>query len=161
MNTLGWCCASKAYEAVTAVIDCLSLLFFGHRPNFFLNERKKLSHFSHNVWKGRLANIDSASFNTIPGLVTEMSQKKIKFVEQSMMMLVRWWHGCVGTSWLRALRNGDMCKSQRCRAWDTSCPRIFLEKNIWQQFKDTRRFRKYLTKSFCAASVVPAWHVSD
>jgi len=54
----------------------LQTVFFGHRPNFFRNDRNKLSQFSHNVRKGRLANTLSASFDTITGQITEVFQRK-------------------------------------------------------------------------------------
>ena len=37
---------------------------------------KKLSQFGHNVWKGKLVKTVTASFNTIMGKMTEMSQRK-------------------------------------------------------------------------------------
>jgi len=43
------------------------LVFFGHRPNLFLNYPKILSHFGHNVRKYRLVDTVTASFNTITG----------------------------------------------------------------------------------------------
>jgi len=61
---------------------CLGLFFrsfSGHRPEFFLTGRKKLSQFGHNVWKGRLVNNTvTASFNAIMRKLTEMSQRKKK-----------------------------------------------------------------------------------
>ena len=46
------------------------------RNVFFLNDRKKLSQFGHNVWKGRLVNTVMTSFNTIMGQMTKISQVK-------------------------------------------------------------------------------------
>jgi len=37
-------------------------VFFGHRPQWFWNDRKKLSHFGQNVWKYRLMNTVTVSF---------------------------------------------------------------------------------------------------
>jgi len=50
--------------------------FFGHRPNIFEVPKKQLSQFGHNVWKSRLVNTVTASFNTVTGQMTEMSQRK-------------------------------------------------------------------------------------
>ena len=54
---------------------CSWVCFFGHRPNF-LNDRKKLRRLGRNVWKGRLVNAATASFNDITGQMTEMSQRR-------------------------------------------------------------------------------------
>ena len=52
----------------------LAVFFFSHRLNFFWNDQKNVSQFSHNVQKGRLVNI--ASFITIIGQMTKMFQQK-------------------------------------------------------------------------------------
>jgi len=51
------------------------LFFFSHRPNFFLNDRNKFNSvmMSREI---RLVNTVTNSFNTIPGQMTEMSQRK-------------------------------------------------------------------------------------
>jgi len=51
-----------------------ALLFFGHRPERFWNDRKKLSHFGQNVSKYRLKNTVMVSFNTTVRQMTEMFQ---------------------------------------------------------------------------------------
>jgi len=53
----------------------LGLFIFGQKPN--LNDRKKLSQFSHNVGKSRLVNIVATSFNTIMEQMTEIPQRKM------------------------------------------------------------------------------------
>ena len=54
----------------------MALLFFGHRPIFFWNDRNKLSQFGYDVRKDRLVNTVVASFDTLTGEMTEMSQGK-------------------------------------------------------------------------------------
>ena len=53
-----------------------NLVFFGHGPNFFLNEWKTSGRLGHNVRKHRLVNTVTGSFNTIMGQMAEMSQQK-------------------------------------------------------------------------------------
>jgi len=60
------------------VVYFQTVFFFGHRPICFWNDRKKLSHFGQNVWKYRLINTVTASFNTTLRQMTEMSQRKKK-----------------------------------------------------------------------------------
>jgi len=48
--------------------------FFGHRPKCIWSDRKKLSHFGHNVWKYSLMNIVTASFITTMRQMTKMFQ---------------------------------------------------------------------------------------
>jgi len=55
------------------VCDGGGLVFFGHSPKFFLNDRKKLNQFGQNY---RVINSVMASFNTSKVQMTEMSQRK-------------------------------------------------------------------------------------
>jgi len=50
------------------------LFSFGHWPKCFWNDRKKFSHSGRNVWKYRLMNTVTASFDTI--VTAETSQRK-------------------------------------------------------------------------------------
>ena len=68
-------CASLRGQRCIAAIEPRQF-FFGHRPNLFSHDRKKLSQFSHNVLKYRLLNTVTASSNTTMGQMTEMSQNK-------------------------------------------------------------------------------------
>jgi len=62
MNELFWW---RMWEAV---------FFFGHKPKWFWNDRKNVSHFGQNVWKHRLKNTVEASFNITVRQMTEMFQ---------------------------------------------------------------------------------------
>jgi len=57
---------------------CFFWSFVSHRLKCFWNDWKKLSHFSQNVWKYRLLNTVTASFNTNVRQMTEMYQRKRK-----------------------------------------------------------------------------------
>ena len=50
------------------------VVFSGHRPKRFWNDRKKLNHFGH-VWKYGLKNTVMVSFNTTVRQMTEMFQR--------------------------------------------------------------------------------------
>jgi len=55
---------------------CFFQSFFGHTLKCFWNYRKKLSHFHQNIWKYRLKNTVTMSFNTKVRQVTKMTQEK-------------------------------------------------------------------------------------
>ena len=54
------------------------LSFFRSETELFLNDRKKLSQFGYNVPKYRLVNTVTASFITVVGKMTQISQRKKK-----------------------------------------------------------------------------------
>ena len=54
----------------------LGPVFFGHRPKWFWNDWIKWSHFGQNVWKYRLMNTVTASFNKSVRQTSEMSSQK-------------------------------------------------------------------------------------
>jgi len=53
-----------------------ALVVFGRRPNCFELTEKNLNQFGHDVRKYRLVNTIMASFNTVIGEMTGMSQRK-------------------------------------------------------------------------------------
>ena len=55
-------CRAKTLHVYTPMHE---LIFFGHRPNVFLNDGKKVSLFGQNLRKYRLVNTVTASFNTM------------------------------------------------------------------------------------------------
>ena len=63
-------------------LDCVStcfLGFFGHRPSFFLNDRKKVSGFGHNAFFSRIKMSQNENMTENVcyfGKMTEMSQRK-------------------------------------------------------------------------------------
>jgi len=61
--------------------------FVRSETEFFLNDRKKLSHFGQNVRKHRLVIIVTASSNTTTRQITEKSQRKVK---QRGTTIFRW-----------------------------------------------------------------------
>ena len=85
-------------------------LFFGHRLTSFLNDRKILSQFGHNVWKYRLVNAITASFNTIIGQMTEMSQRKkvgLKYIGHTLVLCKYVdWHASILVMLKAACDNG-------------------------------------------------------
>jgi len=56
------CCKQHTGEGI-----CHVLVFFGHRPNFVLNDRQKINQCGHNFRKYRLLNTVAANFNAIMG----------------------------------------------------------------------------------------------
>jgi len=76
-----------AFEA-TDKATSLEVVLFGHRPNRFWNDRKKLSHFGQDAWKYRLKNTFRASFNTTVRQMTEMFQ----------------WRKCFSKKWPKCFR---------------------------------------------------------
>jgi len=57
-------CLRWTNKHTTKTLHWHTPVFISHRPKCFWNVRKKLSHFSQNVWKYRLMHIVMSSFNT-------------------------------------------------------------------------------------------------
>ena len=89
--------------------------FFGHGPKWFWNDRKKFSHFRQNVWKYRLINTVTVSFNKTVRQMTEMFQRKTKTVCGTLSRLL-----CKAT-WSRPC----FCKwpSSKCPSWTLTVDR--------------------------------------
>jgi len=78
-----WTCRDQISLILETQIGSLKLVLFfrsfsGHRPKFFWNDRKNLSQFGDNVWKGWLVNTVVVSFNTIVKQMTKISHRKKK-----------------------------------------------------------------------------------
>ena len=66
--------------------------FFSHRTKYFWNEWQTFSHFSRNVWKYRLMNTVTVSFDITARQMTEMSlQKWLKCLGEKKSQLRALW----------------------------------------------------------------------
>jgi len=72
-NINNWCALVQFKESPVIFLTLVtSWFFFGHRPKYFWNDRKKLSHFGQNVWKYMPLNTVTASFDETARQMTEM-----------------------------------------------------------------------------------------
>jgi len=131
-----------------------NLSFFGHRPKWFWNDRKKSSHFGQNVWKYGLKCTVTASFNTTVRQMTEMFQWPKCLNEIWPKYLNKIWPKCLSErKQLRTALTAALTLSKVKNASSKmGCVSLFRER-VSSRVREIRSFRAHCCFSsfpFCA-----------